>query len=171
MKLLTILEYPNPILTQANAKVREFTPELEELIPQMVETMRSVDGLGLAAPQVGHSIRLTVIEYRPTKREHKSDAIPLMVLINPKIISRSTEQEDGEEGCLSLPGVELPILRARRIKVRTQTKTGETIQFPATGLLARIIQHELDHLDGKLIIDYAPNKEEVVRQYLAKRQS
>ncbi|MEK7184246.1 MAG: peptide deformylase [Patescibacteria group bacterium] len=169
MTTLPIIEYPNDILTSPTKKIREVTTELTGLIDQMVATMRAVDGLGLAAPQVGHTIRLTVIEYRPDKGENKRAAIPLLVLINPKIISRSSEEEIGEEGCLSLPGIELDVARSLRIKVRAETTTGEQIQFRATGLLARIIQHEVDHLDGKLIIDYAPRRDALIKQYLATR--
>lgn len=169
MTLLPILEYPNDLLTKPTTKVKTVTQQIKTLIDGMVATMRSVDGLGLAAPQVGHGIRLTVIEYRPGKGERKEDAIPLMVLVNPKIISHSADREVGDEGCLSLPGIEIPIVRPRKIKVKTQTDTGETIQFRASGLLARIIQHEIDHLDGKLIIDHVKQKERVLRAYMAKR--
>lgn len=165
MTTLPIIEYPNDILTTPTEKVRMISPELMSLIDQMVATMRSVDGLGLAAPQVGHNLRLTVIEYRPRKGERAHDAIPLLVLINPKIISKSDEQDVVEEGCLSLPGIEVEVPRSIRIKVRAQSPDGETVQFRATGLLARIIQHELDHLDGKLIIDRAANREAALKQY------
>lgn len=168
MKPLPILAYPNELLTTPTVKVGSVTPAIRTLIDGMVETMRSVDGLGLAAPQVGHGIRLAVIEYRPGKGERKQDAIPLMVLVNPKIISKSSDHESGEEGCLSLPGIEIPVSRSRKIKVKTQIDTGETIQFRASGLLARIIQHEVDHLDGKLIIDHVKNKERLLRAYLEK---
>lgn len=169
MTKLPILEYPHDILTSPTHKVRGMTAELSMLIEQMVATMRSVDGLGLAAPQVGHSLRLTVIEYRPRKGE-RADAIPLQVLINPKIISRGDEHDVTEEGCLSLPGIEVEVPRSTKIKVRAQTPEGEIIQFRASGLLARIIQHEVDHLDGKLIIDYASNREAVLKQYLKRNK-
>lgn len=172
MTSLSILEYPADILSQPAKKVPQITPKIKTLIDAMVKTMRSFKGgaIGLAAPQVGESVRITVIEYTPEKNEHAEHAIPLMILINPKIISRSTDEETGEEGCLSLPGIEIPIKRARKIKVRAQNETGETIQFRASDLLARIIQHEVDHLDGKLIIDYVKNKERYIHRLVAAKQ-
>lgn len=169
MALLPILEFPNDTLTTPTAKVGPMTPALNTLVSDMVDTMRSVDGLGLAAPQVGHGIRLTVIEYRPSKGERKQDAIPLMVLINPKIISKSRETDRMDEGCLSLPGIEVAVPRSTKIKVRMDTQDGKTVQFRATGLLARIIQHELDHLDGLLIIDRCANREAALKAYESKR--
>jgi peptide deformylase len=172
MSLLPILEYPNDILSKPSTKVSEITPQIKTLIDDMVKTMRSFKGgaIGLAAPQVGQSVRITVIEYQPDKNEHLEHAIPLTILVNPKIISSSSDKESGEEGCLSLPGIEIPIVRARKIKVRAQNETGESIQFRASDLLARIIQHEVDHLDGKLIIDYVKNKERFIHQYVTARQ-
>jgi peptide deformylase len=172
MKPLPILEYPAAILGQPSSKVPTITPDIKKLIDDMVFTMRSFKGgaIGLAAPQVGESVRITVIEYTPEKNEHAEQAIPLMILVNPKIISRSSEEETGDEGCLSLPGIEIPIKRARKIKVRAQNETGETIQFRASDLLARIIQHEVDHLDGKLIIDYVKNKEHFIHKLAAAKQ-
>ncbi len=170
MALLPIVEYPDTILTSPAQKAGPMTPALRRLIADMVETMRSVDGLGLAAPQVGHDIRLTVIEYRPGKGERKQDAIPLMVLRNPKIISASREQSRMDEGCLSLPGIEVSVRRATKIKVRTDADDGTTVQFRASGLLARIIQHEIDHLDGTLIIDRCDDRAAALKAYEAKRQ-
>ncbi len=169
MQPLPILTYPDPILTAPAKKVAAFTPALSRLIDQMVETMRVANGVGLAAPQIGQQLQITVIEHRPSGRDDEP-AVPLQVLVNPKIISTSKEKETEEEGCLSLPGLLVPVPRARRIKVRAQDAQGTVIQFRASGFHARIIQHELDHLRGRLIIDYAQNKHQLVVGYKPRQQ-
>lgn len=160
---LKIVDYPNKILQTPAQKVVDFDDNLKSLVSEMVKTMHQEKGIGLAAPQIGKSLRLTVIEYK--KQEDDDFEIPLLVLVNPKIISKSTAQEVDTEGCLSLLGIEVPVARHKKIKVKAQDLEGNKIRLTASGLFARIIQHELDHLDGKMIIDYAANKEALLKKY------
>ncbi|HBO16928.1 MAG: Peptide deformylase [Candidatus Moranbacteria bacterium GW2011_GWE2_35_2-] len=141
---MEILHEPNPILRKKAKKIKNpLDKEIQELIPQMIETMRAAKGLGLAAPQIGKSIRLCVIE----------ESGILYVLINPQIKSTSMEKIITEEGCLSVPGKWIPIERSDEIKVRYLNEKGEKCKIKARGLLARAFQHEIDHLNGILIID------------------
>lgn len=166
-----LLTYPNPILTTPTNKVSEITSDILALIDDMVRVMRESQGVGLAAPQIGESLKIVVLEHIPGPKDDPTDAVPLQVLINPKIISRSQETDTLEEGCLSLPGIDVPVERSKRVKVRALTPIGATVQFPANGFHARIIQHELDHLDGKLITDYSPNKAELLSRYASSSAS
>lgn len=118
-------------------------PEMLALIPEMVETMRQADGVGLAAPQIGRSISLCVIEINGA----------VSVYFNPKILKRSEEKVIFEEGCLSLPGEFFPIERSEKIVIRYDDPAGKSRKLTATGFLAIVLQHEIDHLEGTLIID------------------
>lgn len=169
MPSLELVTYPSSILTTPTQKVSLVTPEIQRLVEDMVATMRAQNGVGLAAPQVGHSLRIAVLEHTPGPKEDQSTTVPLQVLINPKIISHTGGTEVEEEGCLSIPGIDVKVARARKIKVKALNENGEPIQFRASGFHARIIQHELDHLDGRLIIDYAPNRDALLHAYLADR--
>ncbi len=143
MSRLEILKEPSPILRQKTAKIKAITPEVERLIIDMVETMKANDGVGLAAPQVGQGIRLCTI----------NTGEGALALINAKILWKSFRKEIEEEGCLSCPGVFKNIKRAKSVWVLTKNEHNKFIFFRAHGLFARVIQHELDHLDGKLITD------------------
>lgn len=144
MTTLTIIKYPTPILRKKTIKVKDpLHPEIQTLITLMVETMRANNGMGLAAPQIGKSLRLCVIE----------EGGILYVLINPQIKSRSRNKIIMDEGCLSFPGKFIPIARAEKVKIRYMDEKGAEKKLKAAGLLARAIQHELDHLDGVLFID------------------
>lgn len=148
MALLTLKIYPEPIL---RSKTKELTTEelrskeMQQLILDMSETMIKADGVGLAAPQIGHAIRMTVINTEDGN----------LVLINPKILHKSWRKELGEEGCLSIPKVFGLVKRSAKIKLTALDKTGKRLKFTASGLFARVIQHEVDHLDGILFIDKA----------------
>jgi len=135
----------NPLLRQKAKKVEAITPEIKGLISDMFETLESARGVGLAAPQVGRSLRIIVIKPDSTERT--------IALINPEIIKKSFRKETIEEGCLSLPDFYLPVKRARKIVVVGQNLQGEKVSLKTDGLLARIIQHETEHLDGILISD------------------
>lgn len=142
--ILPILKYPNVILKKKAKKIKDIkNPEIRELILNMLETLKDASGLGLAAPQVGQSVRLCIIRLNGKT----------YVLINPKIRSKSIRKEILEEGCLSFPGKYLPIKRHKKIKISAEDRKGNKIILKAEGLLARAIQHEIDHLDGILIID------------------
>lgn len=159
MALLNILEYPDPRLRKVAAPVKEFTPELVKLVKDMAETMYAAPGVGLAATQVDVHKRVIVIDISDTKDD-------LLVLVNPEIVMAEGEAEC-EEGCLSVPGYFDKVTRAARITVRARDARGEPIERTAEGLLAVCIQHEMDHLLGKVFVDYlSPLK----RARLASRQ-
>ena len=142
--ILEIKENPDPVLRQKNAKIKDVsTPEIQTLILNMTETMHEAKGVGLAASQVGVNLRLCLIEV-----EEK-----LYVLVNPKITAKSRKKILSDEGCLSFPGIFLPISRAAQVQVRYLDQTGNPQKIKADGLLARALQHEIDHLDGVLFID------------------
>jgi peptide deformylase len=142
-----ILRYGEPVLHTPAAPVAAVTPEVQQLIDDMVETMHAAPGIGLAAPQVGEAVRICVVDLSVGQR-----ASELLVLVNPEIRSMSGMQLH-EEGCLSVPGIEASVLRPAQLSVRAQDRTGETRDIDADGLLARALQHEIDHLNGILFLD------------------
>lgn len=166
-KPFRILKYTNEILTRATTPVEQFDAELTQTIDRMVASMREASGVGLAAPQVGLGKRLAVIEYRPGAEEKDVAAIPLTVLVNPRITDRSAEIAEATEGCLSLPGLELAIERATSVTVEYQDTSGAPKTLVAKQFFARIMQHELDHLDGVLILDRAKRQRATVLAYRA----
>lgn len=136
----------NPVLRRKAEEVKKITPNIKELILDMIETMQANgNGIGLAAPQVGRSLRVIVAKPDPDGKA--------VALVNPLIRKKSFRKETAEEGCLSLPGVYLPVKRARKITVEGLNLKGEKVSLEAEGLWARIIQHEIEHLDGILITD------------------
>lgn len=143
MSSLKVLTDNNPILHKKSTAVAEITNEIKQLILDMAETMKKEQGIGLAAPQVGQNIRLVVIN---------TENGPL-ALINPKILWRSLRKETEEEGCLSCPQVFVPVSRSKSVFVTALLENGKKRTFKAKGLFARVIQHEIDHLDGILITD------------------
>ncbi len=144
MPILPIIKYPAKILRRKAKKIKDpLAPEIQKLIQDMTETLRQAQGLGLAAPQMGKSIRLCVVEF-----EGK-----LYVLINPKIINFSKSKIIMEEGCLSFPKKYFLIERPEKVKVMHLDEKGKRSKIKADGILSRIIQHEIDHLNGILIID------------------
>lgn len=160
MAVLPILTIPNPILRQSSKKVTRFDSELKKLAQEMVETMRHYSGVGLAAPQVGSLVRMVVLEYEPTQKEIKEGTardkpFSLIILVNPKITRFSKEKVVMDEGCLSLPDLELKVERPKEVNVSAQDLEGKKIKIRAKGLFARVIQHEIDHLDGVLFTDRA----------------
>jgi peptide deformylase len=139
-----IVKYPDTVLRKRARPVSRITPDLHALIDHMLVTMHRAKGIGLAAPQVGVSLRLILIE-APDQ--------PVRVIINPQILERSSEQVVGMEGCLSLPGLYGDVKRPEAIVLRGLNKHGKPIQLQLKGIEARIAQHEVDHLDGILFID------------------
>jgi len=158
MAVLKILEYPDPRLRIKATPVEAVTDDIRQLAADMLETMYAAPGVGLAATQVDRHIRLVVMDVSETRDQAH-------VLINPEILSRDGK-DTGEEGCLSVPGVTEGVARAARIRVRALDASGKAIEFDAEGLLAVCIQHELDHLVGKLFVDYLS---ELKRQRLKKK--
>lgn len=157
MSILEIVTPPEPILRQEADKVRAFNSELRQLVDDMVETMRSAQGVGLAAPQVAVGKRLLVVEFAepPEDPEAELPEPELYKLVNPELIHLSQETALGNEGCLSLPGYYGEVERSRAVTIRGFTPEGEPTQIKAEGWLARIFQHEVDHLNGILFIDRA----------------
>lgn len=146
--ILPVLQYPDPRLALKARPVDEITPEIRELTENMVETMYARDGIGLAAPQVGASLRLVVIDTSgPEKRED------LRVLVNPVLVL-SGEEVESEEGCLSVDGYNAVVTRREKAHVEATDLEGNPVVFDADGRLAVCCQHECDHLDGVLFIDH-----------------
>jgi peptide deformylase len=163
MSLLNILEYPDPRLRTKAQAVSVFDPALQSLIDDMFETMYAAPGIGLAASQVNVHKQLLVLDVSEEK-----DA-PL-VLINPKIVA-SEGSQTYQEGCLSVPGIFADVDRADQITVEALDRHGKPLNFTADGLLAVCIAHEMDHLQGKLFVDYlSPLKRELVRKKLEKQR-
>jgi len=159
--MLTILEFPDPRLRTKAQPVTVFDPGLQELIDAMFATMYAAPGIGLAATQVNVHKQLLVLDVSEEKNQ------PL-VLINPKIVERDGEQVY-QEGCLSVPGIFADVERAEHILVEALDRHGQPLRIDAHGLLAVCIQHEMDHLIGKLFVDYlSPLKRELVRKKLEK---
>ena len=146
MALLPILEFPDPRLRTKAAPVEVVDASIRKLIDDMFETMYAAPGIGLAATQVNVHKRVLVVDITEDR------SMPL-ALINPEIVSREGVEET-EEGCLSVPGIYDKVTRAERIRVRTLDRNGKQIEIEADGLLAVCIQHEMDHLEGKLFVDY-----------------
>ena len=145
MAVLKVRKYGDPVLRRRAAEVTDVTPELHRTIADMVDTMYDEAGIGLAAPQVGISLRLMVVGH-DERREPRA-------LINPAIADRGGEVT-AEEGCLSIPGVFAQITRAEWVDVEAKDVDGQPVKIHGRGLLARVLQHELDHLDGVFFIDH-----------------
>ena len=149
MSVLRIREYPDPILRQKSKPVEKWDDELNKVIQDMMDTIDAVPGLGLAAVQVGAPVSLFI--YDPDLSS-ESPVKNYSVFINPEIVYEEGEVK-GEEGCLSVPDYRDSVVRAQVVKVRGHNKNGESIEITAEGLLARVFQHEIDHLNGVLFID------------------
>jgi peptide deformylase len=152
MAVREIVTVPAPVLRGKARKVTSFGPELQMLIDDMVETMRVAPGVGLAAPQIDVPLRVIVIEYG----EEEDENVPpkLYALINPEISRASEDVEVGTEGCLSIPGYVGEVERASAVTVKGLNRRGQPLRIKAQGWLARIFQHEIDHLNGVLFTDY-----------------
>ncbi len=163
MPLLKILEFPDPRLRTVAKKVTIFDQDLKNQVENMFETMYHAPGVGLAATQVNYHQRLIVIDVSSDKNEP-------IVLINPEIVTRSGEQLM-EEGCLSVPEIYAEVSRDAEISVKAQNVDGQEFELSASELLSVCIQHEMDHLEGKLFVDYlSPIKRERVRKVLEKQR-
>ncbi len=164
MALLPILCYPDPRLYKTAAPVVTVDERIRQLVHDMAETMYAAPGIGLAATQVDVHERVIVIDIS----EGGND---LRVLINPEIVWKSDELQRYEEGCLSVPGIYDEVERAARVRVRALNEHGASVEFEADGLLAVCVQHEIDHLDGKVFVEYLSRlKQERIRTRLKKRE-
>jgi peptide deformylase len=164
MALRKIVTFPNEVLRNETKPVTDFDDTLQILVDDMIETMREAPGVGLAAPQIGISKKLAVIEYGSDNDE----SIPkqLFVLVNPEIVDQSEETVRGIEGCLSVPGLVGTVDRSKVVTVKAQDYKGKNLKIRAEGWLARIFQHEIDHINGILYTDrsdeiWQPDVEEV----------
>jgi peptide deformylase len=153
MTILEIVSLPQAVLRHKAHKVNDFGPGFQTLVDDMVETMRLAPGVGLAAPQVGESTRLIVVEYGDEENEETPPK--LYVIANPEITRTSQETLVGTEGCLSIPGVQGDVERFVAVTVKGVNRQGKPMTVKAKGWLARIFQHEIDHLDGILFVDRA----------------
>lgn len=163
MALLPILEFPDERLRKKALPVEAVTPDISRLVDDMLETMYAAPGIGLAATQVNVQLRILVMDLSEEKNE------PL-VLINPELVSKAGTEES-EEGCLSVPGFYEKVTRAESVLVRGLDREGQPIKMEANGLLAVCIQHEMDHLEGKLFVDYlSPLKRQLARKKVKKEQ-
>jgi peptide deformylase len=163
--LRPIVRYPATVLQTPAAPVTEFNAELERLIDDMVDTMYAAPGVGLAAPQIGVSLRLCVIDLSVGRRGGE-----LLVLANPEFVSREGLQLE-EEGCLSVPGFDATVARPAKAVVRALDRKGVERTIEGTGLLARALQHELDHLNGKLFLDHLRGiKRDLIVRKIRKKQ-
>jgi peptide deformylase len=162
--ILEIRKYGDPVLTEGTTKVTEFGANLRRLVENMFDTMYAAPGVGLAAPQVGVSKRLFVMDCAsdPKKPER-------VVLVNPEIVTTEGKQS-GDEGCLSFPGVYFQVDRAKRVVARAQNVEGEWFEIDAMDLTARCILHENDHLHGVTFIDYlSPLKRDLLKRKIRRR--
>ena len=151
MAIREILKMGNPILLKVSEKVKKFdTPEIHELIKDMIETMKDAQGAGLAAPQVGESIQLVIFGVDKNERYPDAEEVPFTVLINPVITPLTQEKEDDWEGCLSVPGMRGVVPRYKTINYKGFDQYGNEINRNAEGFHARVVQHECDHLFGIL---------------------
>ena len=152
-KILKIIQENDPVLRKKAEPIKDpKSPEIKELIADMVATMKEANAVGLAAPQVGHSLRLFTANV-----ENK-----IYVFINPEVKDLSFENVPFEEGCLSIQKIWGPVIRSRKLTIKALDENGKPIKIRAKGLLARVIQHEIDHLDGKLFIDKAEKLYKIV---------
>ena len=163
MAVRQVLTWGDPRLKEKNADVGDWTPDLDKLVADMFETMVAQDGAGLAAPQLGINIRLAVVDVGDGKK---------LVLINPEIVMEEGEQV-GSEGCLSVPGITELIKRPMKVRVKTRKPNGSWDEIEGEGVTARALCHEIDHLRGRLFVEYlGPVKRGLVkRQYQKQRKT
>ena len=163
--ILKILKYGEPVLEQPSEPVTQFDPELQQLIDDMFETMYAAKGVGLAAPQVGVSRRISVIDVSVGEDPEQKIAI-----INPEVLFKEGKQV-GEEGCLSIPGFREPVARSNKVIVRAQNIQGESVELNGEELLARAFLHEIDHLNGILFLNHlSVLKRDIIRRKIKKLQ-
>ncbi len=161
MSVLQVLHYPDDRLRKIAEPVKIVNEDVQNTVHSMLETMYSEDGIGLAATQVGIEKRIIVIDLFKNREDR-------LVLINPELLEKNGEIQT-EEGCLSIPFYQIPVLRATNVKIRALNLAGQSFELEAQNLLAICIQHEMDHLSGRLLVDYvSPLKRERIRKKLEK---
>jgi peptide deformylase len=166
MAVKSILRFPDPQLRQRSVEVADIGDDLRQLVADMAETMIDANGAGLAAIQVGAPVRLYIIDGHVAGG---AEDAPPKVFINPEIMAISDEAQTGDEGCLSFPDIFVPVKRGMRAKVRARDLDGNVFEAEGEGLFARALQHETDHLNGRLLIDQVgPVKRELIKRKLRK---
>jgi peptide deformylase len=165
MAVLEILKYPHPVLRKRSEKVERIDEEIKRLVQDMTETMYQTNGIGLAAPQVGVPLRVIVMDVSPLDPQHG-----FFAMINPEVVSEEGET-DYEEGCLSVPDCSEKVKRRGKIRVRGMSPEGNEIEVAGEGILAIALQHEIDHLNGVVILDRLSRlKREIYRNKLKKEK-
>jgi peptide deformylase len=166
MAIKPLTESGDPVLRRKAKKVRDFGPSLQALIDDLVDTMREAPGLGLAAPQIGVSLQVAVIELPEADEEEEDNQDPyrgkLIVICNPEMV-KTWGKEEAQEGCLSVPEYVGDVPRAMRVVVKAQDRRGKPIRLRAEGLMARVLQHEVDHLHGNLFVDRVESLDKLYR--------
>ena len=160
MAILKVARLGHPVLrtpSEAVPKERISSPEIQRLIDDMIETMREYEGVGIAAPQVHVSKQIAAIEVADNRRYPGEEPIPLTVLVNPRIHQASKQQREEWEGCLSVNELRGKVPRAESLEVEAYNRQGKLTRFHAQGFFARVVQHECDHLAGKVFLDRMPN--------------
>ena len=166
MAIRPILRYPDPRLREKSQDVTQFDDGLRQLISDMTDTMYAANGAGLAAIQVGVPLRLFIVDGHVCG---DAEDAPPRVFANPELVSISEESQTGDEGCLSFPNIYVPVKRGQRARVRAQDADGNTFEMEGEALFARALQHENDHLIGRLLIDQVgPVKREIIKRKLRK---
>jgi peptide deformylase len=166
MAIRSILRFPDPKLRQRSVEVGEVDDGVRQLVADMTETMVDANGAGLAAIQVAAPVRLFIIDGHVAGGAEES---PPKVFINPELVEISEEAQTGDEGCLSFPGIYVPVKRGMRARVRARDLDGQVFEVEGEGLYARALQHETDHLNGRLLVDQVgPVKREIIKRKLRK---
>lgn len=164
-KILEITELGNPILRQRASEVKDLSDQkVKTFIDDLIETCKDSNGVGIAAPQVNEAKRIFIISSQPNVRYPNAPELGPIALINPEITSSSDEKEKGWEGCLSIPGIRGLVPRHKSIKVKYQTRDGEVVENEFSDFIARIFQHELDHLDGIVFLDRIDSNKDLVTE-------
>jgi peptide deformylase len=179
MPVRDILRFPDSRLRRSSTEIGDVDDSLRQLVADMAETMAAANGAGLAAIQVGAAVRLFIIDGGVAtgaaggegdgESAEEPAAVPPKVFINPEIVEISSESQTGDEGCLSFPGIYVPVKRGMRARVRARDLDGNVFEVEGEGLYARALQHETDHLNGRLLIDQVgPVKREIIKRKLRK---
>jgi peptide deformylase len=166
MAVRSILRFPDPRLRQPTVEVdpAAIGDDLRALVADLIETMYAADGAGLAATQIGADRRVFVVDAKAAGRDPTE---PPLVFLNPRLAELSREKETAEEGCLSFPGIFVPLKRSLRVRVSAFGMDGQQFEVAGDGLFGRALQHEMDHLDGRLLIDHVgPVKRELIKRRL-----
>lgn len=158
---MKIITHPNPILRQKSINVEIIDESVHKLVQDMIKILLSQNGLGLAAPQVGKNIKIFIVNKKLGEKLKQDEKPDFYIFVNPRINWKSSDKSSDWEGCLSLPGLEGKVERPNRVRIKAQNLAGQKFSMKADMLLARAIQHEFDHLEGILYIDYIKNKKDL----------